>query len=51
MTGEQQQQKILLIEDDKFMTDLIAMRFKKDGLGRSHKNRKLKIKSCPTAPF
>ncbi|MSU74448.1 response regulator [Candidatus Kaiserbacteria bacterium] len=33
MTGEQQQQKILLIEDDKFMTDLIAMRFKKDGLG------------------
>ena len=32
MTGEQQQQKILLIEDDKFMSELIAMRFKKDGI-------------------
>lgn len=32
MTGEQQQQKILLIEDDKFITDLIAMRFKRDGM-------------------
>ena len=27
-----QKKKILLIEDDKFMTELIAMRFKKDGI-------------------
>ena len=31
MTGEQQQ-KVLLIEDDKFMAELITMRFKKDGI-------------------
>lgn len=36
MTGKQQQQKVLLIEDDEFMTELIAMRFKKDGMALDH---------------
>ena len=30
--GEMQKKKILLIEDDRFMTNLITMRFKKDGI-------------------
>ena len=32
MMGEMQKKRVLLIEDDKFMIELITMRFKKDGI-------------------